>query len=62
MNGITPQEAKVISKALGDKNKLANPNSLNDFAHNRHQIPNPNDLIDVWDIYSLFLRKLWDNI
>ena len=62
ISGITPQEAKVVNKALGDKNKLANPNSLNDFAHNIHQIPNPNDLIDLWDTYCLFLTKLWENM
>jgi len=59
---LSRQEAKVIHKALGDNNKLANPNSLNDSAHNINQIPNPNDLIDVWDTYSLFLRKLWELI
>ncbi|MFZ5993499.1 MAG: hypothetical protein ACOYU4_00715 [Thermodesulfobacteriota bacterium] len=62
LNVLDVQEAKVISKALGDKNKIANPNSLNDFAHNPHQLPNPNDLIDVWDIYTKFLLRLWENI
>lgn len=59
---LDSQEIKVINKALGDKNKIANPNSLNDLAHNIHQIPNPNDLIDVWDIYTKFLLRLWENI
>jgi len=59
---LDPQESEVINKALADVGKVANPNSLNDFAHNRNQIPNPNDLYDVWDIYTKFLLALWQNI
>jgi hypothetical protein len=57
---LLPQEAKVVSKVLGDKKKLANPNSLHDLAHNIHQIPTPADLIDIWDTYNRFLMVLWE--
>lgn len=61
-NTLNPQELKVINKALSDPNKVANPNSLNDFAHNPNQIPLPNDLYDVWDTYTKFLLAVWQNI
>lgn len=61
-NKLDTQELKVINKSLSDVNKVSNPNSLNDFAHNRNQIPHPNDLYDVWDIYTRFLLALWQNI
>jgi hypothetical protein len=59
---LDPQELKVINKALSDVNKVSNPNSLNDFAHNPHQIPHPHDLYDVWDTYTKFLFALWQNL
>jgi len=59
---LDQQEAKVINKALSNVNKVSNPNSLNDFAHNPNQIPHPNDLYDVWDTYTKFLLALWQNI
>ncbi len=59
---LVRQEVTVINKALSDVNKVSNPNSLNDLAHNPNQIPHPNDLYDVWDIYTKFLLALWQNI
>lgn len=59
---LDAQELTVINKSLSDVNKVSNPNSLNDFAHNRNQILHPNDLYDVWDIYTRFLLALWQNI
>jgi hypothetical protein len=59
---IDSQDLKVINKALGDPNKVSNPNSLNDLAHNPNQIPHPHDLYDVWDTYTKFLFALWQNI
>jgi hypothetical protein len=59
---LNPQEVRVINKALSDPNKVSNPNSLNDYAHNPHQIPHPHDLYDVWDTYIRFLIALWQNI
>lgn len=61
-NGLHPQELKAINKALSDVNKVSNPNSLNDFAHNPNQIPTPHDLYDIWDTYTKFLFGLWQNI
>jgi uncharacterized Zn ribbon protein len=61
-NKLDPQEIKVINKALADVDKISNPNSLNDFAHNPNQIPTPNELYDVWDTYTKFLLALWQNI
>jgi len=55
-------QIKVINKALSDVNKVSNPNSLNDLAHNPNQIPYPHDLYDVWDTYTKFLFALWQNI
>ena len=59
---LDQQELKVMNKALADVNKVSNPNSLNDFAHNPNQIPHPNDLYDVWDTYTKFLSALWQNL
>lgn len=59
---LDPQELKVVNKALADGNKVSNPNSLNDFAHNPNQIPHPNDIYDVWDTYTKFLFALWQNL
>ena len=56
------QEVRAINKTLSDPNKVSNPNSLNDYAHNPNQIPHPHDLYDVWDIYTKFLLALWQNI
>lgn len=51
---------KVITKALAEKNKAANPNSLNDHAHNPDQIVNPTDIADIWDTYVKFFTAVWD--
>lgn len=51
---------KVINKALAEKNKAANPNSLNDHAHNPDQIVNPTDIVDIWDTYMKFFVAVWD--
>lgn len=59
---LNNQELKAINKALSDPNKVSNPNSLNDYAHNPHQIPNPHDLFDVWDTYTKFFLSLWQNL
>lgn len=59
---LDPQEFKAINKALSDVNKISNPNSLNDLAHNPNQIPHPNDLFDVWDTYTKLLIASWQNI
>ncbi len=59
---LDPQEIRVINKALSDVNKVSNPNSLNDLAHNPNQIPLPHDLFDVWDTYTKFLLALWHTI
>ncbi len=59
---LDPQEVRAINKTLSDRNKVSNPNSLNDYAHNPSQIPHPHDLYDVWDIYTKFLLVLWQNI
>ncbi len=59
---LVRQEVTVINKVLSDVNKVSNPNSLNDLAHNPNQIPHPNDLYDVWDTYTKFLLALWQNI
>lgn len=59
---LDPQEVRVINKILSDPNKVSNPNSLNDYAHNPNQIPHPHDLYDVWDMYTKFLLALWQNI
>jgi uncharacterized Zn ribbon protein len=61
-NKLNSQEIKVIHKALSDVDKISNPNSLNDFAHNPNQIPHPHDLYDVWDTYTKYLLALWENI
>jgi hypothetical protein len=59
---LAPGVRKAINKSLSDPNKVSNPNSLNDLAHNPDQIPTPHDLCDVWDIYTKFLLALWENI
>jgi hypothetical protein len=59
---LNQQDIRVINKALSNVDRLANPNSLNDFAHNPNQVPHPNDLYDVWDTYTRFLVALWQNI
>jgi hypothetical protein len=59
---MAPQESKAILKVLSDINKVANPNSLNDFAHNPNQIPRPHDLYDIWDTYTKFLFALWQKL
>jgi len=56
---LNAQQVRVLNKALSDKNKLANPDSLNDFIHNVKQIPAPKDLIDIWDTYTDFLSCVW---
>ena len=58
-SAITKQETKVISKILGDPNKIAHPNSINDMIHNLNQLPSPNYVIDIWDQYETFLQYLW---
>jgi len=58
-SAITKQEAKVITKTLGDPNKTAHPNSINDMIHNLNQLPNPNDIIHIWDNYYRFMQCLW---
>jgi len=58
-SAMSDQEAKVITKVLGDPNKAANPNSINDMIHNLNQLPIPADVIDIWDTYSRFLQQLW---
>jgi hypothetical protein len=59
-NILTQQEVRVVTKALGDSSKIANPNSLNEFVHNINQVPNPYDLMEVWDTYTKFYIVLWD--
>lgn len=61
-NLLDKNKIKVLNKALADVNKLANPNSLNDFVHNINQIPTPKDLIDIWDTYSDLLTCIWNEI
>ena len=56
---MNPQETKVVTKVLGDPKKMAHPNSIHDMIHNLNQLPIPNDIIDIWDTYSLFLQRLW---
>ena len=56
---LTSLEAKVVTKALGDPRKLAHPNSMNDMIHNLNEIPNPGDIIDIWDTYVTYLQALW---
>ena len=52
----------MMNKALTDSKKLANPNSINDYAHNRAQVVAPADLLIIWDTYSEFLLALWDGL
>lgn len=59
---IDSAATKVITKVLGSTAKLAHPNSLNDYAHNHLQLPNPADIIDIWDTYTGFLQALWAHL
>jgi len=52
----------MMNKALTDSKKLANPDSMNDYAHNRAQVVAPADLLIIWDTYSEFLLALWDGL
>jgi hypothetical protein len=58
-SAITKLETKVITKILGDPNKIAHPNSINDMIHNLNQMPTPSDIIHIWDQYKRFLQCLW---
>jgi hypothetical protein len=61
-NLLKSTQIKALNKIFGDPKKLAHPNSMNDYVHNRSQIPSPPDLIDIWDSYQEFLLAIWENI
>jgi len=61
-SAITKQEAKVITKILGDPNGIAHPNSINDMIHNLNQLPSPSDIIHIWDKYDRFMQCLWGTL
>ncbi len=58
-SALSAQEARVITKVLGDPKKAAHPNSINDMIHNLNQLPVPPEVIDIWDTYARFLQELW---
>lgn len=59
-DAIDGKTKKVIEKALGASNKLANPSSLNDYAHSAAQVPVSGDIMDIWDTYVGFLSAIWE--
>lgn len=61
-NRLDKADVKVMSKVLANPTKLANPNSLNDYAPNPSQVVHPGDIIDIWDTYTKFLTALWETL
>ncbi len=62
-NGMANKnELKGLRVLTQAKDSLYSVDTFNDYVHNRHFSPVPNDLKINWDNVQVFMEKLWSNV
>jgi len=59
---LTPNEMKIINKAISSKNTIYSVDTFNAYVHNTYIHPSPIELKNAWDEFKAFFEKLWGNM
>lgn len=58
---MTEEELKAIKVSINEPHSMMSIDTFNAYVHNRHYSPDERALKNSWDIFQIFVEKLWEN-